>query len=245
MPSAPVKSVEARVVFFNVRGARFSSLSSWNKNKASVIKRLKRVLNDTSEAKASLYVLAECRSREITDILKAFPGYAAVRYETAGIALMYQKSKWSPGRKWVQTYNKGTHGALISEFTYKANGVRINLVGAHLVPFAWRQSKRETDMKRLLTTIDGWNDPTIVALDSNWSKSRNFRDFVKRYGFNVARWDAKKKTRADYRSTGAFKPGTAIDYMLGNKKVVWRGFTVLMGWGSDHHSHTGQVTVTQ
>ena len=217
-------STAFRVATFNVLAQRFSG--SWNSRRATVAKRLRNVLPGSTPAKASIYLLTECYATEEAFITRTL-GLNSVRHRGSTIA--YAPS-WKLGRVWRLDWLGQTHGAIIAELS--RDGVTINAVASHLPPFAWRAKYRRQCLDRLAGFMKGWADPTVIGGDFNW---RGMEPSAAKLGYRSARVGREQRT------SGAYGPGQAIDYVLTRNMAV-RRFQVLPGWGSDHHMLSVSLT---
>lgn len=213
-----------RVAAYNVLAQRFSG--TWNSRRATVAKRLGRVLDNEQQAKASVYMLTECYHSE-TEYLTDQLNCQAVRHLGSTVAFA---SSWKLGRVWKLTWLGDTHGAIIAEL--KRDGVTINAVASHLPPFAWRAKYRRQCLARLAGFMAGWTDPTVIGGDFNW---RGMEATAAKLGLASARIGDELTTN------GTLRKGRAIDYVLTRRMGV-RRFNVLPGWGSDHHMLSVSLT---
>jgi len=80
-----------------------------------------------------------------------------------------------------------------------------------------------------------WQDPTVLAMDANWSKT--LESFVKGQGWQSARLTATDAAHREYRTSGGkFSVGNPIDYVIARNRVKFSGYEVIDGrrW-SDHN----------
>lgn len=220
-----MSGTEFRLATFNVLANRFSK-GTWSKRRPEVVRRLRRVLDNSQAAGASVLLLTECYATEASDLAQAL-GMRAVR--NLGSTILYGKS-WRLGRVWRLGWLGDTHGAVIAELS--RDGVTINAASTHMPPFNWRAGYRRQCLARLAGFVDGWRDPTVLGGDFNW---RGMEPAAARLGFRSARLGLEMTT------TGKLRPGRAIDYVLTRRMAV-RGWRVLPGWGSDHHMLSASLT---
>lgn len=241
--------LDFRLVSWNILGRRFDTTKTWVARRPLVISRLKRVLDDTTTAKASILVLTECSATEAAELGKAL-GMNRVSYLYTTI--LYS-SAWKLGGTWTIENNPGTHGTLIAELT--RDGRTINVVASHFPPGAGRAAKRKRLAAALTAKAKGWNDPTLWAGDFN--SSSRVEAQVLELGWASTRKSATSRTRADYRTvtslkSAPFQKGSPLDYVF-VRKVTAKSYRLMRAVdpaalpkvrpASDHHPITIQCTV--
>lgn len=239
--AAPRRSF--RAVTINCWGGRWGGGSkAFAKRLPRLVARIRRSLNDTTNAAPSIVLATELSASEARALCAALgPGWRHVTYLYSSI--LYKG--WLIGRKWSLTWNRGTHGAIICELS--RDGLTINAISTHLPPFAWRAKVRRQCMDRLAAFLRGWRDPVLIGGDFNWRST--LESHAAKLGFVSARVQASTRIRPTYRTNGAWKPGTQIDYIL-SRGLILRGYRVLRGWhpvkrtkATDHHMATVQATI--
>ena len=122
-----------------------------------------------------------------------------------------------------------THSLFGAEFGIRVPGYkRFNLLAAHLPPFATRAALRRRQMSTITAKTCKWQDPTVLAMDANWSKT--LESFVKGQGWQSARLTATDAAHRDYRTSGGkFGAGNPIDYVIARNRVKFSGYEVIDG----------------
>lgn len=94
-------------------------------------------------------------------------------------------------------------------------------------------------MAAIIAKVKDWNDPTVLGGDTNSRGPVEAQAIAA--GWASARKSAVEKINANYRTTGTFKVGEPIDFVL-TRKLIVRSYRVLRGWdpatkksASDHH----------
>jgi len=232
-----------RVVSFNVEGARWGGgRAAWLRRLPHVVARIRRCLDDSTPANPSIILATECGVMEAADLRKALgAGWKSTTFLYSTI--LYKG--WTIGKRWVKTWNKGTHGAVIAEL--KRDGLTVNAVCSHLPPFVWRAKMRKRCIAQLASFLKGWKDPIVIGGDFNWRSS--LESYAAMLGFKSARLTAMTKVNAGYRTNLGWGMGSAIDYIL-TRGLTVRGYVVMRRWNpvthstaSDHHMVTVQASI--
>lgn len=229
--------IDFRAATLNVLGRRFDYARTWGQRLPRLVNRLTRVLDDKTDAAASVYLLTECGAQDAADLAKRL-GLKAHTY--LGVSILHGPA-WTPGKRWTKTWLGNTHGALVLELT--RDGQTVNVCVNHLPPFPWRAALRKRQLAELLAMFKGWRDPVLVGGDFNWGKGAEAAAAAQ--GFQSTRLRADTRQRADYRTSGAWKPGQPIDYLL-SRGLTQRAYRVLQGvdpvsrkLATDHHLVVG------
>lgn len=199
----------------NVLGRRFDYRRTWAKRKAKVAALLKG---------ADVATAVECYPADQADLDK-LTGFLSVGH--LGSAVVYEPTRYGLNRSWSLTWLGTTHGAIIAELVDRKTGKTFNVCASHLPPFAWRQKRREQCMRELADFMAGWHDPTIIGTDANW---RGMEPYAARLGYPSARKGPEMTT------TGAVRPGRAIDYVLVARGVTTGSWRVVSGAGATDHN---------
>ena len=121
--------------------------------KPRVLARLRRVLNDTDDAKASVLVLTECGAAEAAELATDL----GLKHVTYLFTSVLYSAAWSLGSTWRIENNPGTHGTLIAELSRE--GRTVNVVASHFPPGISRAAKRKRLAGRAAPEGEGLERP--------------------------------------------------------------------------------------
>ena len=221
-PEPEPKTVEIPGLWWNVLGARFSSVRSWNLRDNEVVSKIKS--NDVD-------VFGVCEAYGVEDeYIKKALGSDWLYFSTDfGVHLFFRKSVFQHNNDmvWRKPFDS-VHGFLVVELKHKASGKVMNFVAIHTSPQkVVSEARQRSQFNKAASFVKGWNDPTIWMGDFNnesattWLRTAGFAP-VKLTSNTVGskKYDWVGSRKASLERVSVEKHGGASDHNLVKFTVV-------------------------
>ncbi len=221
----------------NLCADRYDYNKTWRKRSPKFVRWF------TKNYPPDILTLTECTAPSAVQLVNDLRTSGRVTYVSSsfwGSTVMWRPEVFKKTRNLVQVRwlsGTQTHSLFGVELTERATGQAYNVLVSHFPPGAARTLLRRRQMATITAKTAKWHDPTVLAMDANWSRS--LETFAYDHGgWQSARERALTRVHPDFKTSGGvFGKGNPIDYVFGRNGARFGHYEVIDGraW-SDHNA---------